>query len=76
MPGGARQADVDRATSKALSASSMCASVCVAMTEVRSIARPDGTAGEMTTALASRLQVPLKVDLSSGPNWLEVQELK
>jgi DNA polymerase-1 len=31
---------------------------------------------EMTTALASRLQVPLKVDLSTGPNWLEVQELK
>ena len=31
---------------------------------------------EMTEALASRLQVPLKVDLSAGPNWLEVQELK
>jgi DNA polymerase-1 len=31
---------------------------------------------EMTQALASRLQVPLKVDLSAGANWLEVQELK
>src|SRR6266545_425639 len=27
---------------------------------------------EMTTALASRLQVPLKVDVSVGPNWLDV----
>jgi len=32
---------------------------------------------EMTTPLekALGLQVPLKVDLSSGPNWLDVQEL-
>jgi hypothetical protein len=29
----------------------------------------------MTTALASRLQVPLKVDLAAGPNWLAVEEL-
>jgi DNA polymerase I len=33
-------------------------------------------AEEMTSALASRLQVPLKVDLAAGPNWLEVEELK
>ncbi len=31
---------------------------------------------EMTGALADRLQVPLKVDVSVGPNWLEVEELK
>ncbi len=31
--------------------------------------------GEMTGALASRLQVPLKVDLSAGPNWLDVKEI-
>jgi DNA polymerase-1 len=30
---------------------------------------------EMRTALASRLQVPLKVDLSAGPNWLDVEEI-
>jgi DNA polymerase-1 len=29
---------------------------------------------EMTGALSDRLQVPLKVDLSVGPNWLDVQE--
>lgn len=32
-------------------------------------------AHEMTTALASRLQIPLKVDLAAGPNWLDVEEL-
>jgi DNA polymerase-1 len=32
-------------------------------------------AHEMTQALASRLQVPLKVDLSAGANWLEVKEI-
>ncbi len=31
---------------------------------------------EMSGAMASRLQVPLKVDLAAGPNWLEVQELR
>ena len=30
---------------------------------------------EMTGALADRLRVPLKVDLSAGPNWLDVKEL-
>jgi DNA polymerase-1 len=30
---------------------------------------------EMTGALASRLQVPLEVDLAVGPNWLEVKPL-
>ncbi len=29
---------------------------------------------EMTGALSDRLQVPLKVDLGVGPNWLDVQE--
>jgi DNA polymerase I len=33
-------------------------------------------AQEMTSALASRLQVPLKVDLSAGPNWLDVKEVE
>jgi DNA polymerase-1 len=32
-------------------------------------------AEEMTQALAGDLQVPLKVDLAAGPNWLDVQEL-
>jgi DNA polymerase-1 len=32
-------------------------------------------AEEMTLALAGDLQVPLKVDLAAGPNWLDVQEL-
>jgi DNA polymerase-1 len=31
---------------------------------------------EMTNALADRLQVPLKVDVALGPNWLEVDEFK
>jgi DNA polymerase I len=33
---------------------------------------------EMTTPVAKalRLQVPLKVDMSAGPNWLDVEELK
>jgi DNA polymerase-1 len=31
---------------------------------------------EMTGALASRLQVPLEVDLAVGPNWLEVKPLE
>jgi DNA polymerase-1 len=30
---------------------------------------------EMTGALASQLQVPLKVDLSAGSNWLDTREL-
>jgi DNA polymerase-1 len=30
---------------------------------------------EMTAALASQLQVPLKVDLEVGPNWLDTREL-
>jgi hypothetical protein len=29
----------------------------------------------MSQALAHRLRVPLKVDLSAGPNWLDVLEL-
>ncbi|MCI0462458.1 MAG: DNA polymerase I [Gemmataceae bacterium] len=33
-------------------------------------------AHEMTSALASRLQIPLKVDLAAGPNWLEVKEVE
>ena len=33
-------------------------------------------AQEMTGALASQLQVPLKVDLEAGPNWLDTQELQ
>jgi DNA polymerase-1 len=33
----------------------------------------DAVAHEMTTAL--KLDVPLKVDLAAGPNWLEVEEL-
>jgi DNA polymerase-1 len=32
-------------------------------------------AQEMTSALASRLQVPLKVDLGAGTNWLDVGEI-
>jgi DNA polymerase-1 len=32
-------------------------------------------AEEMTQALASQLQVPLKVDLAAGANWLDVREL-
>jgi DNA polymerase-1 len=31
-------------------------------------------AEEMTGALASHLQVPLQVDLSVGPNWLDTEE--
>lgn len=30
---------------------------------------------EMTTALADRLKVPIKVDVAAGPNWLDVEEL-
>jgi DNA polymerase-1 len=30
---------------------------------------------EMTGALSDRLQMPLKVDMSVGPNWLDVKEL-
>jgi DNA polymerase-1 len=33
-------------------------------------------ADEMTGALASQLQVPLKVDLAAGLNWLDTQELR
>jgi len=29
----------------------------------------------MTGALADRVKVPLKVDVSAGANWLEVKEL-
>src|SRR5262249_20601796 len=32
-------------------------------------------AGEMTEALASRLQGALKGDLAGGPNWLQVEEI-
>ena len=31
---------------------------------------------EMTGALGDRLQVPLKVDLCAGPNWLDVKEIE
>jgi DNA polymerase-1 len=30
---------------------------------------------EMTNALSDRLEVPLKVDLAAGPNWLDVSDL-
>jgi DNA polymerase I-like protein with 3'-5' exonuclease and polymerase domains len=30
---------------------------------------------EMTQALASRLHVPLKVDIGAGENWLDIQSL-
>jgi DNA polymerase-1 len=30
---------------------------------------------EMTGALSDRLQVPLKVDMGVGPNWLDVKEI-
>jgi DNA polymerase-1 len=30
---------------------------------------------EMTQALAARLQVPLRVDMSVGPNWHDTSEV-
>jgi DNA polymerase-1 len=33
-------------------------------------------AQEMTGALADKLQVPLKVDVATGPNWLDTEELQ
>ena len=47
MAGRARQSNVDRASSKATSTSWMCSGVWVAITDVRSRARPGGTAGAM-----------------------------
>jgi DNA polymerase-1 len=41
--------------------------------EVPEVARL--VAAEMTQALAGRLTVPLKVDVSAGPNWLDVEPL-
>jgi hypothetical protein len=47
MPGRARQSNVDRISSNAARAASMWAGSCDAMTDVRSKARPGGTAGGM-----------------------------
>ena len=47
MAGRTRQSNVDRASSKATSTSWMCSGVWVAITDVRSSARPAGTAGAM-----------------------------
>jgi DNA polymerase I-like protein with 3'-5' exonuclease and polymerase domains len=36
---------------------------------------PEVVRQEMIGALASRLQVPLEVDMAAGPNWLDVKSL-